>query len=46
LLSEVVFATDDPKKPLPFMRLFEVAPLRAQPASKVAQRSPADNSRQ
>jgi len=46
LLSEVVFETDDPQKPLPFMRLYEVEPSAARPAPAMAQSDRADKSRQ
>jgi hypothetical protein len=42
LLSQVVMETNNPEKPLPFMRLFELA----SPVSKMAQQSVPDNSRQ
>ena len=45
LLNEVVMPSSDPKRPLPFMRLFEVESRAARPASQVALSSGTGNSR-
>lgn len=46
LLSEVVLQTDDPQKPLPFMRLYEVESSATRPVPAMAQSDRADKSRQ
>jgi len=42
----VVFETDNPEKPLPFMRLYEVEPAAPHPVPAMAQGDRADKSRQ
>jgi hypothetical protein len=46
LLSDVVMETDDPQKPLPFMRLYEVEPAPKSAVPAMAQSDKPDNSRQ
>jgi hypothetical protein len=46
LLGEVVLGTEDPQKPLPFMRLYEVEPSVSHPMPAMAQGDRADKSRQ
>jgi hypothetical protein len=46
LLSQVSMPTNQPNRPLPYMRLFEVMRPQASPVSKVAQSAALGDSRQ